>query len=176
MDEIVGPWAGYACLPMMEDDVITWWGKGKSSFLERSLEALEDDTNLNFERVDSKRGAEIRCKRVRKFKDKTQIGNAYWHPDNPIWRLKVKKGKNNRSTLLHEFGHSLGLMHPKNHWNTHDTIMSYGRDRSIHKWFPRDIAALSEIYSDDIDDKLKDVIPQPVNLDELTGLTFVDYI
>lgn len=176
MDEIIAPWIGYACLPMMEDDVITWWAKGKNSFLERSLDSLEDDTNLKFERVELKQHAEIRCKRVKKFKDKTQLGNAYWHPDNPIWKLKVKKGKNNRSTLLHEFGHALGLMHPENHWNTRDTIMSYGRDRSIHEFFSRDIAALVEIYSDDLDDRFKDIKPKPVDLDELTGLRFVDYI
>lgn len=176
MDEIIAPWIGYACLPMMEDEVITWWAKGKNSFLEKSLEALEDETSLNFERVESKRDAEIRYKKVKKFKDKNQLGNAYWHPDDPIWKLKVKRGKSNRSTLLHEFGHALGLVHPKNHWNTRDTIMSYGRDRSIHEFYPRDIGALSAIYSDDLDDNYFDIKPLPVDLDELTGIQHVDYI
>ena len=54
--------------------------------------------------------------------------------------------------------------------------MSYGRDRSIHEFYPRDIGALSAIYSDDLDDNYFDIKPLPVDLDELTGIQHVDYI
>ena len=92
MDEIIAPWAEFASLPMYQDEEITWWSRNKSSFLEKTIIQLEIDTGINFERVSKKKKAEIRHKTVKKFDDPFQTGNAYWHPNNPVWLLKTKKG------------------------------------------------------------------------------------
>ena len=104
-----------------------------------------------------------------------QLGNAYWHPNDPVWRLKVKRGKENRSTQLHEFGHALGLGHPENHYANTDTIMSYARDRTIHNFFKRDREAIKRIYLDSTLE-FSDIKIGPVKIDELTGIVHIDYI
>jgi len=175
MDEIIAPWAEFASLPMYNDNEITWYTRGNSSFLERTLEELESEIAVNFRKVKKKRKAEIRYKKVKSFDNPYQLGNAYWHPDDPVWRLKIKRGKENRSTQLHEFGHALGLQHPENHQANIDTIMSYARDRTIHDYFERDKNAIKRIYTDP-SLEFSDVKIQPVNIDELTGISCIEYI
>jgi len=162
-------------LPMYEDNEITWWSKGKSSFLEKTLDALEQEIDVNLTRVEKKKNAEIRHKKVKSFDNPLQLGIAYWHPNNPVWKLKTIRGKENRSTLLHEFGHALGLQHPVDHFANQDTIMSYQRDRTVINFFERDKEAIKRIFTDS-SLEFSDVKPRPVDMDELTGITNVDYI
>ena len=175
MDEIIAPWAEFASLPMYEDNKITWYTRGNANFLELKLEELESDIGVDFKRVKKKRKAEIRYKKIKEFDNPLQLGNAYWHPNDPVWRLKVKRGKENRSTQLHEFGHALGLGHPEDHYANTDTIMSYARDRTIHDFFKRDKEAIKRIYTDSTLE-FSDVKIGPVNIDELTGIRCVEYI
>ena len=175
MDEIIAPWAEFASLPMYQDEEITWWSRNKSSFLEKTIIQLEIDTGINFERVSKKKKAEIRHKTVKKFDDPFQTGNAYWHPNNPVWLLKTKKGKKHRSTQIHELGHALGLQHPDNHNANTDTVMSYARDRKKKEFFERDVRAITRIFTDP-SLKFADTKIGPVEVDELTGLLFTEYI
>jgi len=175
MDEIIAPWAEFASLPMYDDNEITWYTRGKATFMENKLEELESEIEVNFRRVKKKRKAEIRYRKVRSFDNPYQLGNAYWHPDDPVWRLKIKRGKENRSTQLHEFGHALGLGHPNDHYASTDTIMSYARDRTIHDFFERDKNAIKRIFTDPTLE-FNDTKIWTINIDELTGLTLIEYI
>lgn len=175
MDEIIAPWAESACLPMYDDGEITWWSKGNSSFLERTLNALEQEIGVDFTKVKKKKNAEIRHTKVKSFDNPYQLGNAYWHPNNPIWKLKTIRGKKHRSTLLHEFGHAFGLQHPADHFANQDTIMSYQRDRKICNFFERDKNAIKRIYTDP-SLEFADIKAWPIDIDELTGIVNVDYI
>ena len=58
-----------------------------------------------------------------------------------------------KSTIIHELGHSFGLSHPKDdpyniEWDTEDTIMSYNKAKdSWSEWFSEvDIAALKSMW------------------------------
>jgi hypothetical protein len=175
MDEIIAPWAEFASLPMYDDGEITWWTKGKSSFLEKTLDSLEQEIGVNLTRVKTKRDAEIRHKKVKSFDNPFQLGNAYWHPNNPVWKLKTKRGKKHKSTQIHEFGHALGLQHPVDHFANKNTIMSYQRDRTISNFFERDKQAIKRIYTDQ-SLEFADAKAWPINIDELTGILNVDYI
>lgn len=175
MDEIIAPWAEFASLPMYDDNEITWWSKGKSSFIEKKLEKLENQINVVFTRLDKKRNAEIIHKKVKSFDNPYQLGNAYWHPDDPVWKLETKRGKKYRSTQLHEFCHAFGLQHPADHYANQDTIMSYQRDRSVINFFKRDKKAIKRIYTDPTLE-FGDLKVSPIKIDELTGIVHIDYI
>ncbi len=58
-----------------------------------------------------------------------------------------------KSTLIHELGHTLGLSHPKNdptniHWTTEDTVMSYNKPADKWSdWFSeKDLSALKSMW------------------------------
>tara|TARA_Y100000401_G_C8320099_1_gene224771 strand:- start:766 stop:1368 length:603 start_codon:yes stop_codon:yes gene_type:complete len=170
MDELIAPWMGYASIPMYDDEVITWWANKKSTYFPKVVDELEKDLGINFERVDLKRDAEIRHKRVKKINGyfSTTLGQAQWHPSDRIWKLKTRQGEEYNSTVIHELGHALGLGHPQDHQATTNTVMSYGRDRTIQRFFYRDLDIFNNIYINR-DYVLQDVEPKKVKIDMVTG-------
>jgi hypothetical protein len=142
-DDLIGEWAPVASLPMYDDQVIRWYADDRGS--RRSFKHIERETGINFKRTKNIDKAEI-------ISDRGYTGNptwsgvAKWSSDDPVWKLTTRKGGKYRSTILHEICHALGMTHPENHAANTDTIMSYNRDRSIKKLFPRDIDILTGLY------------------------------
>lgn len=170
MNELIADWMGYASIPMYDDGVITWWANKKSDYLPTLVDELEKDLGINFERVELKRDAEIRSKRVKSVKGLygNILGNASWHPADGIWKLKTVIGDQYDSTVIHELGHALGLGHPENHAATTNTVMSYNRDRSIKRFFYKDLDIFNTIYIER-DYVLGDAEPKAINIDMVTG-------
>lgn len=141
--ELVGYFAPYASLPMYEDEVIKWYGNDR--FSRRATRHIEKRTGINFEKTRDITEAEIISKRGYPGQP-TWSGVSKWSSDDPVWRIKVRRGKAYMSTMLHEFCHALGMDHPENHSTTTDTIMSYNRDRTRNRLFPKDIDILTGLY------------------------------
>ena len=141
--ELVGSFAQTASIPMYEDEVIKWYGDDRGS--RRAARHIEKKTGINLERTTDISEAEIISRRGYPGQP-TWFGVAIWNEDNPVWNLKTRRGKEYMSTVLHEFCHALGMDHPYNHSKTSDTIMSYNRDRSRSKLFPKDIDILTGLY------------------------------
>lgn len=176
MNELISPWMGYASIPMYDDGVITWWANKKSDYIGTALYELEQDLGINFERVESKKDAEIRHKRVKEiwnggFSSGNVLGLASWKPSDKVWKLKTKIGKQFDSTVIHELGHALGLDHPESHDTTKNTVMSYNRDRAINRFYYKDLDVLNAIYIEE-DYVLQDVVSKEVKIDMILGECF----
>ena len=170
MNELIADWMGYASIPMYDDGVITWWANKKSDYFPTLVDELEKDLNINFERVESAKDAEIRNKRVKSVAGSSGavLGNARWSPVNKVWKLRTRIGNQYDSTVIHELGHALGLGHPVDHAATTNTVMSYNRDRSIKRFFYKDLDIFNTIYIER-DYVLGDLKPEKVNIDMITG-------
>lgn len=144
--ELVQDIAPIASLPMYDDEVILWHGdRNKARGYRKGFRTIEQQTGINFKRTRKESRAEISVKRG----DPGQIfwtGVAQWSSSDPVWRLTVREGKGRQSTIIHEISHALGMDHPESHSRTTDTIMSYNRDKTIEKLFPRDIDILTGLY------------------------------
>ena len=178
MEELISPWMGYASIPMYDDGVITWWANKKSEFFGGFVDGLEKDLGINFERVESKRDADIRHKRVKHVASShsgkgSVLGQAKWNPSDRIWKLKSLIGDTYDSTVIHELGHALGLGHPEDHNATKNTVMSYSRDRSIKRFYFKDLQVLNTIYIEN-DYVLQDVIPEKIKIDMISGICHRD--
>ena len=141
--ELVGSFAPIASLPMYEDKAIKWFANDRCS--RKAARHIERKTGINFERTRDISEAEIISRRGYPG-NPLWAGVAAWAEDDPVWRLKTRRGKKYMSTVLHEFCHALGMDHPYNHSETRDTIMSYNRDRSRAKLYPKDIDILTGLY------------------------------
>ena len=135
----------------MEDGVITYTvsdyrdqGPGKVG---KTLQRLEDETGINFERVDPITGqAEIELQYVDDvvIDNNAYAGVAYVSPrygmsyieiDQDVWHWQ--------GTMVHEIGHALGLEHDH---STTESIMSYNRDYGSTWFQEQDLAAISHLY------------------------------
>ena len=142
---LVGYWAQQASLPMYDDGVIRWYASDQAS--RRAAKHIEKVTGIDLRRTRNINKAEIIS--VRKSPDNpSHSGLATWSSNDPVWRLTSRKGRWYRSTVLHEFCHALGMDHPPDHAAERDTIMSYSRDKSIAKLYPKDIDVLTGLYFD----------------------------
>ena len=170
MNELIADWMGYASIPMYDDGVITWWANKKSDYFPTLVDELEKDLGINFERVESAKDAEIRSKRVKSIASTSGavLGNARWSPENRVWKLKTRIGDQYDSTVIHELGHALGLGHPVDHAATTNTAMSYNRDRSIKRFFYKDLDIFNTIYIER-EYVLGDVKPEKINIDMVIG-------
>jgi len=142
-EPLVGYFAGAASLPMYDDEVIRWYSDDKDT--RKACRHIEEVTGINFKRTRDIDKAEIISERGNPG-NRLWTGVAKWSSDDPVWRITVRKNKKYQSTVLHELAHALGMDHPENHWKDRDTIMSYKRDKTITKLFPKDIDILTGLY------------------------------
>ena len=132
---------------MFDDGVITWHSRRDMPYLEKSIEHLERKCDLEFERVDRRRDAEIVFKHKKKRKHRGWLGQAEWSADtNYRWEISVWR-KSRPSTAVHELGHALGLDHPDDHLENTKTMMSYARKSRRVKFWRQDIINIDEIYN-----------------------------
>ena len=132
---------------MLNDGVITWHSKREMPHLEQSIAQLERKCDLEFERVNRKRDADIVVKRVKKEKYQGWLGQAEWSSNtNYRWELSLLR-KGEPSTAVHELGHALGLEHPQDHLANRKTIMSYARNFSRTRYWRQDLVNIDEIYN-----------------------------
>ena len=143
-------WFDWASKPMMDDGKIKWYCPGKGKFFKKLVRKLEgEDIGLDFKRTRKEHRAEIVYKKTKDILEDNPFmrGVAKWSPDDPVWRLNVRKDvTDKKSTIVHELGHALGLGHPENHAAETDTIMSYNRDFSLRYFTPKDIDYLTGMY------------------------------
>ena len=147
MENLIGEWVDVASIPMLNDGVITWHSKREMPHLEQSIAQLERKCDLEFERVNRKRDADIVVKRVKKEKYQGWLGQAEWSSNtNYRWELSLLR-KGEPSTAVHELGHALGLEHPQDHLANRKTIMSYARNFSRTRYWRQDLVNIDEIYN-----------------------------
>ena len=136
----------------MDDGVIQWAHYGRGHYLASVFDQIEQIIpNVSFERVDpSDTAKDIHFTRTNKL-DETIQGVAMWTEENPVWDVRVRRGKKHRSTVWHEIGHVLGLNHPENHWGELDqTVMGYYRDKSKEQLYPQDVDDLTGLWHSDL--------------------------
>ena len=134
---------------MLDDGVINWHSKRDVPHLEETIYQLEHKCDLEFERVKRRRNADIVVKYVKKLQDPEWLAVAEWSAATDYrWELKVVR-EGPESSVVHEFGHALGLSHPEDHYANTKTMMSYARDFDRTKFWKQDLVNIDEIYNPD---------------------------
>ena len=128
---------------MYDDEVIRWYADDRGS--KRAFKHIERVTGIDFKRTRKLEKAEIISERGYTG-NPVWSGVARWSEDDPVWRLTIREGAKYQSTILHEVCHALGMDHPEDHDANRDTIMSYKRNRSYKKIYPRDVDVLTNLY------------------------------
>lgn len=134
---------------MQDDGVISWYSKTDVPYLENSIQQLEQKCDLEFEKVKRRRNADIIVKHVNKLQDPEWLAVAEWGAATDYrWSLRILRDAP-ESSVVHEFGHALGLSHPADHYANTKTMMSYARNHERTKYWKQDLVNIDEIYNPD---------------------------
>ena len=133
-------------------------------FIRSVFNKIDSIIDLDFKEMTTNNGSEIYIYSVNNSSSFTEntVGQVITQKSTSgsWWDLFWKEsGDNNKldslekSTIIHEIGHTLGLSHPANQplnpkWTTDDTVMSYNQGlNGWNEWFtPLDVNALKSIW------------------------------
>ncbi len=136
----------------------------EKEFIRQIFNRLDPLIDLDFEEMETNNGSHIDIYSINYSStfEKNAVGQAliqeavtgvWW---DIFWKdidLDSNLNQNEKNTIIHEIGHSLGLSHPyndptNNTWDSSDTVMSYNKgEDDWNTWFSDpDIKALQSIW------------------------------